>query len=47
MDPGAAAECDQKLREIITLHCPSGMVVQQVASRVIWGKPAAAGAKIV
>ena len=39
MKPAAAAKCDRKLAEIITRHCPSGLVEQQIAGRVIWGRP--------
>jgi trans-aconitate methyltransferase len=46
MDPGAAAECDRKLAGIIARHCPTGIVEQQIAGRVIWGKPQMANASL-
>jgi hypothetical protein len=39
MNPQMAQECDRRLTEIITAHCPTGIVTQQICGRVIWGKP--------
>jgi hypothetical protein len=39
MDPNAASAFDAKLRDLVSLHCPQGMVELQMGARVIWGKP--------
>ena len=34
-----ANECDRRIKEIVTPHCPDGLMVQGLYSRVIWGIP--------
>ena len=39
MDANAASAFDRRLRELVSRHCPSGIVELQIRGRVIWGKP--------
>ncbi|MEZ4868290.1 MAG: class I SAM-dependent methyltransferase [Caldilineaceae bacterium] len=41
MDIARAAEFDKHVRQIITKHCPNGMVEQQIGARIVFGKPLA------
>lgn len=41
MGPAAAAEFDAALRGLAAPHCPDGVVRGRVATRVVWGAPAA------
>jgi SAM-dependent methyltransferase len=44
MSPQTTDECDRKLRETIVRYRPEGMVEQEIAGRVILGKPTACNA---
>jgi SAM-dependent methyltransferase len=39
MDAPAAYAFDQQLRELVSGHCPDGVIELQIKGRVIWGKP--------
>ena len=39
MDANAASAFDRRLRELVSRHCPNGVVELQIRGRVIWGKP--------
>ncbi len=39
MNANAASAFDRHLRELVSQHCPNGVVELQIRGRVIWGKP--------
>jgi SAM-dependent methyltransferase len=39
MGAQAASEFDERVRELVSRHCPNGFVKMQIRGRVIWGKP--------
>jgi SAM-dependent methyltransferase len=39
MDANVASAFDRQLRELVSWHCPNGIVELQIRGRVIWGKP--------
>jgi len=42
MSRASAAEFDGALRELVSRHCPAGVVVGETVASVIWGEPSAA-----
>lgn len=39
MPPAAARECDRRLLDVLSRHCPDGRVELTTTARVIWGRP--------
>ena len=39
MGVAAAQACDDALQNVITRHCPDGVVTLKIVGRVIWGNP--------